>query len=80
MEYLVPACMLLLIGLFTGLSEISVSALQKPSSEYLPAAKLSSLTITFRQYFKANNVESGTSVKAFHLPIMTITPKTVSAI
>ena len=78
MEYLLPACMLLLIGLFAGLAAISVSALQLPSGRYLQLAAPGILAITIRHYFIAYTVNRGQTAKSLQLLDRLIAPKPVS--
>ena len=80
MEYLVPACMLLLIGLFAGHAAISAAAPQRPCGGYKPVAELSSFALAIRYYLSAYNVSNVTAAKSFHLLIKTNVPKPVNAL
>ena len=77
MEYLLPACMLLLIGLFAGHTAISAAAKQRSSAGCKPVAELSCFALAIRCYSIAYKLSNVTIAKSFQLLIKSILPKSV---
>ena len=78
MEYLVPACLLLLISLFAGIVAISAAARQRPCGGHKPVAELSSFALAIWYYSIAYDASSCMAAKSFHLLIKTNVPKPVN--